>query len=769
MNKTNAARPSTERAALTKNDAIVTQKYTPSSPLKQMDSKGLSRNGHSVESVEHIEEINPAEAWHPIIPLSEFSLPEFPLQCLPEPLRGMVEAVAANREIPLEIPTVAGLAAVSTALTKKIQVNGGENWFEPVNLYLVGAYPSGGGKSGTFNDMTKVIYEYEASLQQEYQAKVERINAQQQERQQIKGKVSAKAAEADDPAEKTALEETAEAIQEEIEAVSLFEPTLITDDATPETVKTLLYQNQGRLANLSSEGELFEMIAGRYKDKGVALSPYLEGFSGDPIKVHRQNRRENISSALITIGIMPQPDVIRGLAEKEGFRGRGLLARFLFFLPASRLGYRTGNNPAIPERVRSDYEVMLTRLLCMEPKENTRRGMKPYTLTLEPQAYRTFQEFRREVEEKMRPDGELGDHQDFGGKLPGMALRVAGLFHMIQGDSVEDKISFETLNHALTFIRFSLFHVRAAYGEMGMDSAYEGAKEILKWIEAKPKIQFTRRDVHMAKPTKFKRAEDLNAPLSLLCERGYLREKVTLRRLTVGRKPEPTYEVNPDALPREFVQSHSAVPQIALQLSVFQSARVHAVSIERQRNKEFVPREQSSGSPESDYENTYFGTCVEFGLVNWLRSKGVSVDNWIAAKEGTAPEGCDIWIEGVRFEIKAAPPDQAFFHVSHRQHKNPTRRAEYYVFGAFISEKTFVLYAPVPYHEVVNWENYSRGHEPCYEKPRDALTPLTSLEQITRLLSRRNPSTHSTQLAADGRSVEYVEPTEEIDTVWLNE
>ncbi len=507
------------------------------------------------------------------------------------------------------------------------------------------------------------------------------------------------------------------------------------------------------------------MIAGRYKDKGVALSPYLEGFSGDPIKVHRQNRRENISCPLITIGITPQPDVIRGLAEKEGFRGRGLLARFLFFMPASRLGYRTGNNPAIPEKVRSDYEVMLTRLLCMEPKENTRHGMKPYTLTLEPQAYRAFQEFRHEVEAMMRPDGELGDHQDFGGKLPGMALRVAGLFHMIEGGSVEDKISFETLNHALTFIRFSLFHVRAAY---------EGAKEILKWINAKPKIQFTRRDVHMAKPTKFKRAEDLNAPLSLLCERGYIREKVTIRRLNIGRKPEPTYEVNPDALPREFVQSHSDVPQVALQLSVLQSGQVHYLTIQRQHNKEYVPREQSSGSPEGDYEVTYFGTGVEFGAVNWLRLNGVSVENWVAAKEGTAPEGCDIWIEGVRFEIKAAPPDQAFFHVSHRQHRNPTRRADYYLFGAFISENAFVLYAPVPYHEVANWETYKRGHEPCFEKPRDLLTPLTSLEQITRLLPKRGtsiekPSTHSTELTADGHCVENVELIEEIDIRWLKD
>jgi hypothetical protein len=37
----------------------------------------------------------------------------------------------------------------------------------------------------------------------------------------------------------------------------------------------------------------------------------------------------------LTIGLTVQPEILQGLAGRPGFRGRGLLARFLYSLPAS--------------------------------------------------------------------------------------------------------------------------------------------------------------------------------------------------------------------------------------------------------------------------------------------------------------------------------------------------------------------------------------------------------------------------------------------------
>ena len=57
----------------------------------------------------------------------------------------------------------------------------------------------------------------------------------------------------------------------------------------------------------------------------------------------------------------------------------------------------------------------------------------------------------------------------------------------------------------------------------------------------------TRTKLHQAlKGSKqFERAEQLDEPLRVLCDRMCLREVQTERKGTVGRKPTPTYLVNP--------------------------------------------------------------------------------------------------------------------------------------------------------------------------------------------------------------------------------
>lgn len=55
-----------------------------------------------------------------------------------------------------------------------------------------------------------------------------------------------------------------------------------------------------------------------------------------------------------------------GLAKKPGYEGRGLLARFLFLIPDSPLGYRKFEAHPIPESIRSNYENGLLSMLNWE-------------------------------------------------------------------------------------------------------------------------------------------------------------------------------------------------------------------------------------------------------------------------------------------------------------------------------------------------------------------------------------------------------------------
>jgi hypothetical protein len=135
-------------------------------------------------------------------------------------------------------------------------------------------------------------------------------------------------------------------------------PRWLVDDATPEALAGLL-ATYGRIALLSPEGDVFDQMAGRYNQAGPNLGVYLKGHAGDLLKVDRRGRPpEYVERPCLTIGLAVQPEVLRGLAGRPGFGGRGLLARFLYSLPESLVGRRqpgapsAGRQPEHPGRIR---------------------------------------------------------------------------------------------------------------------------------------------------------------------------------------------------------------------------------------------------------------------------------------------------------------------------------------------------------------------------------------------------------------------------------
>ena len=95
---------------------------------------------------------------------------------------------------------------------------------------------------------------------------------------------------------------------------------------------------------------MFDQMAGRYNQAaGPNLGVYLKGHAGDLLKVDRRGRPpEYVERPCLTIGLAVQPEVLRGLAGRPGFGGRGLLARFLYSLPAEPGRPPPGRRPTRP-------------------------------------------------------------------------------------------------------------------------------------------------------------------------------------------------------------------------------------------------------------------------------------------------------------------------------------------------------------------------------------------------------------------------------------
>lgn len=115
----------------------------------------------------------------------------------------------------------------------------------------------------------------------------------------------------------------------------------------------------------------------------------------------------------LTIGLPPQPEVLTGLAKKRDFRGRGLLARFLFGLPISRLGERKLVSRPVPDDMRNAYH-RIRRVLDLPFTTGEDGIQRPHLLRFDAAAYNRWKAFQTGVEAMMREGGQLEHLRDCG-------------------------------------------------------------------------------------------------------------------------------------------------------------------------------------------------------------------------------------------------------------------------------------------------------------------------------------------------------------------
>ncbi len=372
------------------------------------------------------------------IPLtSSAPIPPFPVDALPPQMATMAVAEATQTD-----PAMAGTSALSTLAA----ANGGAaqirirlGWCEPLNIHTVAIAAPGERKSAVHRAMTAPLYEAEGQLVEEGRA--ERSEADTRKQVAIKAaerrRQSAAMAAAGEPAKKgtPAGDPMQEAITaaREAEAIEVpAPPRLIADDITMEATASMLAEQGGRAAIISAEGGIFDIIAGRYSLGRANLDVLLKGHSGDELRVDRKGRPpEYIRAPALTIGLMIQPRVLSSIATNREFRGRGLLARFLYAWPTPMVGKRRIGTPVPPE-IEKTYNTAMVALA---------KGMaayvgKPATLRLSADAAQTLQGIEAAVEPTLAPDGELGALADWGAKYVGAIARLAGNLHMATYDPV---------------------------------------------------------------------------------------------------------------------------------------------------------------------------------------------------------------------------------------------------------------------------------------------------------------------------------------------
>ncbi len=494
--------------------------------------------------------------WEPPVPFHEFHLPPFPTDALPGWLREYVEASATETQTPPDLPAMVSLGALSATCAKSVEVEIKRGRIEPVNTFSVTSMDPGNRKSAVFRDVVEPLEAFEKSenIHRVGAIKAAEMRLELAKKELERAQAAVKQA---DPEDRAAREQDVARCAQEVARIRI--PSLcrlVADDITSEQLATLLAQQGGRLALMSAEGDIFDIMAGRYAaGSGPNLGVFLKGHSGDDIRVDRVGRPPDyVDRAALTVCLTVQPELLRGLSRHQGFRGRGLLGRFLYALPQSLMGTRDTNPAAMPASVRVVYRENMQALLSQCVTSDLSAELEPERLELEPAARDRLQQFDQWLEPKLAPLGGLAHMTDWAGKLVGAIARLAGLLHM--AEHARDRVPWEfrirrrTVERAIRIGHYLLAHARAAYEQMGTDPEVEAARYVLAWMTAHATETFTVRELFQATRGRFKRVAALQPALTILREHSFIREQVLPPRPGPGRKPSATFEVNPLLAPQ---------------------------------------------------------------------------------------------------------------------------------------------------------------------------------------------------------------------------
>ncbi len=471
----------------------------------------------------------------PFAPPNTNQLPVFPVECLPPALGKYVQAVADNIQVSVDMAAVSALAVCAICVQRKFIVNPKPGWVEPLNLYAVIVAKPSERKSPVMKSMTKCLYQY---AKEENERRAPEIEAYRTQKAMLENTIKSMM-----EAKPKNNEDKLAAILDKKRELRELKPVnplrLLADDITPEALTSLIADNGGKMAIVSAEGGIFETLSGMYSNK-VNIDAVLKAYSGDYIQVDRKGRpSESIDHPALTILLFIQLLVLNNIMDNDTFKGRGMLARFLYSIPQSTVGHRVYDTPAVDPFTERDYENLLYSLLSIPEPENIQ------AIRLSDDAAALSKDFFEELEPRLVD--ELEEMDDWAGKYHGQVIRIAGILHCcIHGeDAAAELVSGGTMQAAITIGRYFLEHAKAAFRLMGLGESQDvkDAKYILKRIDSTGQTEISKMDL-IRLCGRFKSVEDMEPILNVLVDHGYI--KIEKARTGKRGRPAETIYLNPE-------------------------------------------------------------------------------------------------------------------------------------------------------------------------------------------------------------------------------
>ena len=484
--------------------------------------------------------IDPPEWPDPILG-SGIRTPAITTDLLPTWVRVMAQAVSEATQTPPALSVMTSLAVLATVLQGRFEVEPLPGYTEPLSLWTLGTAPPGARKTAIIGALLSPLLHWEKLLRDRMRGDIARANATRAVAKKRIERLLQDAAKAKTGNERELLR--AEVEREETDMPGeLVAPRLFTGDVTGERLQALLVEHGGRLAVLSDEGGIFQVMSGLYSGGAANNDVFLQGHAGSAMRVDRAGRMAHIDKPALSFGLLLQPGTLTDVASSARFRNTGLLARFIYAVPVSNVGSRDVRHHApIPKAVSEEYQTRLFSLLEGVPGSI----QAPKVLPIDGDARAAWLDMAEVIEHHQGEGGKYESISDWTSKLPGAVARMAGLMEVAEFGLQTNQVGLASMQRAIQLARLLIPHAQAAFGLLGTDATDNDATAIIKWVRAGQRVTFTRREAQKAQEGRFRSVERLQKALARLEHQDVLRER---KRPNKGAPPTTYYEVNPKAL-----------------------------------------------------------------------------------------------------------------------------------------------------------------------------------------------------------------------------
>ena len=364
---------------------------------------------------------------------SENESHRFPVESLPENLRGMVEEIVRVALVPESLAVVNVLGFVSSSIGGGLLIDSGGGRLTPANLFLLGIAESGTGKGQAFSLASRPFVEVEAEELHHWET--EDLPAVKKDLRLIEKDFKRLEKSLDKQSDTLAREGLARELQDlerrkaDLEKALASEPGLSVADITKEKLAITLEGQPGQaLASLSPDGRgVIDVLMGKYaKGKESDEDLYLSAYSRERVKVARMSRPPvNLTTPCLAILWLIQPDKARRLTESEAITESGLLPRFLI-CDTKAESMDEPEDPPAPNHQTLEAWARLIRDLLETFRAN---GEIPTTIRAEREARSIIVGFKNESNARTRESNDLRDVASFVARWAENAWRVALVLH----------------------------------------------------------------------------------------------------------------------------------------------------------------------------------------------------------------------------------------------------------------------------------------------------------------------------------------------------